>query len=820
MAPRSGSLALVEPRPPPLPGPISVDITELAPGVSMENGALKVVQPDGSIIIDFNPTPESAEGSEEDFYRNLANEMDDAALDEIASNLLEGIIRDEDSRREWLATRAKGITLLGLTMEEPTQDIGGSSAPLEGMSKIRHPLLLDATVRFQANARSELLPASGPVKIRNDSTVSPVNPLQDGGSPISGNALDELAQSLEKDFNHYLTVVAKEYVPDTDRMLFYIGFGGDGFKKVFNCPLRRRPVSESVDAENLIVSNSATALADCGRVTHKISMRKSILRRMQILGSYRNVPISTPAPTPANAVDQKKNQIDGFNQSVKRPEDSDYTIYETYCELDIDEYAPKKFKGEGLPLPYRVTIEKDSRKVLSVIRNWREDDDQCLAKQFFVQFPFIRGLGFYGLGFIHLLGNTTNTLTAAWREVLDAGMFASFPGFLYVKSLGRQNTNQFRVPPGGGVAIDPGPLGDIRTQVMPLPYKEAGPGLTAFIGHVEEVGQRLGMTPEITVGEGKQDAPVGTTMALIEQATKPLDAVHKRMHAAQAEEFSLLKERFKEDPEAFWRHTGKTYGKWDKEKFLLALENNDLVPVADPNNPTSLHRVAKAAALKELQKFSPELYNKQAVDLRIMRIVGIDPAGLFNETPTPAPPDPRLEAVKEKAKANQMQQMVMDADSKRKLQIAAMQLQSAAQDRASKERIEHLRVQIEQLRLAMDANESATEIAREWEKVQADLAREQAKCQGEMQVEAIRGMHDIHKGHQEHLSEMDRTQRETEMGIAQTQREHEAELERDRQKHIQAMMHQDQMHEAKLAHARALAEVAKKSKATKSSGGK
>jgi len=313
------------------------------------------------------------------------------------------------------------------------------------------------------------------------------------GGPNLMEETDDLAMALEKDMNHYLTVTATEYVPDTDRMLFYIGFGGDGFKKVFNCPLRRRPVSESVDAEDLIVSDSATDLQNCGRVTHRIKMRKSVLRRMQIMGAYRDVPIGQPAPATPDPAKVRKMEIEGVTAHLN-PEDEDYTIYECYCELDLDKFAPKQFKGEGLPLPYRVTIEKDSRQILSIIRNWNEDDEQCLAKRFFVQSPFIRGLGFYGYGFIHLLGNITNTLTAGWRETIDGGMFANFPGFLFSKSVGRQLSNQIRVPPGGGVGIDLGAQQDIRSAVMPLPYKEPGPGFVSFLQHVAEEGQRLGAT--------------------------------------------------------------------------------------------------------------------------------------------------------------------------------------------------------------------------------------------------------------------------------------------------------------------------------------
>lgn len=901
MARRTGSLRLVDTPSAPadagdFPGPVSFDLEHMAPGVSMEDGVLSVDHDDGSVTIDFNPEihKDDDEEDKDNFYRNLAAEMDESKLNEIASDLIEGINRDEQSRKEWLDTRAKGIQLLGLRIEDPRTDIGASSAaPLEGMSSIRHPLLLEATVRFQATARGELLPAAGPVKIRNDSTTPPRKrqapqqppqsqlpalpgavppspappmgglgmaalPQPGGGGPLGtppsplaapppptplgmppaighngGPPLeeiqpwsdDELADALETDMNHYLTVTATEYVPDTDRMLFYVGFGGDGFKKVYNCPLRRRPVSESVDAEDLVVSNASTDIRNCGRVTHKIKMRKSILKRMQIIKAYLDIDLNTPVVPPQDAVEQEKQAVSGIRETLRRPEDQDYSIYETYCELDLPEFAPKRYKDKGLPLPYRVTIEKDSQKILSIVRNWKEDDEQCIAKQFFVQFPFIRGIGFYGIGLIHILGNTTNALTAMWRESVDAGMFANFPGFIYAAQLGRQLTNQFRVPPGGGIPLQVGAMQSIRDAVMPLPYKELSPSFASMVQHIEERGDRLGQIAEISVGEGKQEAPVGTTLALIEQATKTLDAVHKRMHSAQAEEFALLKERFMEDPAAFWRHNKRPTIPWKKEQFVKALDKNDLVPVADPNNPTSLHRMAKATALEMLASKYPLLIDPKAAIERVFRIANIDSEGLFHDQPQPPPPDPRMEAIKEKAQTGRLQQMVMDADSKRKLQIAILQLQDRAQDRQSREQLEGLRVRIEQLRFLDERNQNQQEVANEWRKVQAELAAEASKNQMELHASQQRNVSELGMDMLSRRHEMAMTQAETHNELSQKAQEHQQELARERERHLeemnrarekhaQDMAHQREMHEAKLTNARALAKISKSAQNT------
>jgi hypothetical protein len=505
----------------------------------------------------------------------------------------------------------------------------------------------------------------------------------------------------------------------------------------------------------------------------------------------------------------KKEEVEGINPSYTRPQDQDHEIYECYCELDLDEFAPKQFKGKGVPLPYRVTIEKESKKILDLRRNWREDDEQCIAKQFFVQFPFIRGLGFYGLGFIHLLGNLTNALTAAYREMLDAGMFNCFPGFLYAKGVGRQNTNQFRVPPGGGVGIDVGAQQRLQDAVMPLPYKEPGPSFTAFIQHMEEGGRKLAATGDISVGEGKQDAPVGTTLALIEQASKVIDSAHKRLHASQAEEFKLLKERFQDDPEAFWRHNKKPTIQWEKDQFIEALEHNDLVPVADPNNPTSLHRIAKAMAIKQLQQGNPALYDAQAVDMRIMRIVDIDPTGLFAAQPAAPPPDPRMAAVQAKAQAEQGKMQILQLQTQIKAAELQASTQDKAQERASRERIEQMKLQLENMRIQQEQIIHAHDLQRDSAESVHKMQLDHAAHQQELQHDAISSLHEVHGGriktaqeiamdHERHRADMDRTAEE-----------HKMKMEHAREEHQTKLQHAHDLNMAKVEAARQLAKVKK-----------
>ena len=566
---------------------------------------------DGSITFSLDGQPlERAKGRETGWFDNLVEEIDQAELASIAHDLMKGVQDDLDSRKEWIEDRAQGIKLLGLKVEIPGLAGAADGAPVEGMSRVRHPLLLEAVLRFQANARSELLPTDGPVKIREDNNNATLQS-------------DQLANDLEQDLNHYLTATAKEYYPDTDRMLLMLGFGGTAFKKVYFCPLRNRPVSESIDADDLIVNNSATDLYNSTRVTHRIYMKPSTVKRMQILGVYSDVELSNAKQAKLDAAQREKKAQQGISENENDPEDRDREIYECYCELEIAAFEHRRNgKQTGLEIPYRVTIDVSSREILSIVRNYDEDTkDLPEPRQTFVKYTFIPGLGFYDLGLLHILGNTTNALTAAWREMLDAGMYANFPGFLYSDAGARQNTNIFRIPPGGGALIKTGgaPISD---AVMPLPYKDVGPGLMSLVENINQTGMRVGGTAEQAVGEGKQDAPVGTTIALIDQATKVLNAVHKRMHTAQSEEFELLVRCFRENPDSFWQQNKRPARQWDEETFLRAINQVDLVPQADPNTASQTQRLMKVMALKQLQGANPALYDPIAVDRMALQAIG------------------------------------------------------------------------------------------------------------------------------------------------------------------------------------------------------
>jgi hypothetical protein len=510
-----------------------------------------------------------------------------------------------------------------------------------------------------------------------------------------------MATALESDLNHYLTAIAREYYPDTDKMLFMLGFGGTAFKKVYFCPLRGRPVSESVDADDLIVNNAATALSDAKRITHRVYMRSSTVKRLQILGVYRDIELNVPSFEDADAVQRQKAEQQGISVDTRNPEDRDREIYEIYCELDIHGYAHKyKGKETGLEIPYRVTIDVSSREILSIVRNYdeptgEEGNQLPEARNNFVKYTFVPGLGFYDIGLLHILGNTTNAVTAAWREMLDAGMYANFPGFLMADTGARQNTNIFRVPPGGGALVKTGGL-PINQAIMPLPYKEPGAALMTLVQNMVETGQRVGTTSELQVGEGRDNAPVGTTLALIDQATKILNAVHKRMHVAQAEEFELLVRCFREHPDSFWGRNKKPKCQWNEATFIQALDNCNLVPQADPNTASQTQRLMKIMALKQLQQSNPSMYDPKAIDIAAMKAMGWSNPEQFMAPPEAAAnPPPQVMQAMEELKIKKQ-----EADAKTMLAQAKVQ-ESQMQEGQAPDPVKMAELQLEQREIEM-----------------------------------------------------------------------------------------------------------------------
>lgn len=651
------------------------------PVIDDKNNIVRIKHGDGAITVSLDGSglgkANGEDRKQKGFFKNLVDDIDTGELSRMCEDLLREIEDDIRSRKDWIEARAEGIKLLGLKSEVPNiGGAGGDSAPVEGMSKVRHPLLLEAVLRFQANARSELLPTDGPVKIRNDDNDATLKE-------------DQLANAYQKDMNHYLTAVATEYYPDTDRMLLLLGFGGTTFKKVYFDPIKNRPVSVSVDADDIIVNQSAIALDDARRITHRTYLRPSTVKRMQILGVYRDVELTDGAPSQSDAVQEEKRNQQGITINNFLPDERDREIYEVCCERDIKGFEHKhKGKATGLEIPYKVTIDKASRVILAVVRNYEPDDEMLpTARKNYVKYTFVPGLGFYDIGLLHILGNTTNAVTAAWRVMLDNGMFSNFPGFLMAKAGTRQNTNIVRVPPGGAAQIDTSGL-PINQAVMPLPYNTSGQAaLMDLVGNMVETGQRVGGTAELQVGEGREDAPVGTTMALIDQAVKILNSVHKRLHASQAEEFQMLVKVFKENPESFWQRKCRSKTMWDVDKFMLAAGNCDLVPQADPNTASMGQRMMKIMGLKQLQSTNAQLYDPIAIDTAALMAMGwSNPDQFFVPKAARGTPPPELQEIQAKianesqdtkSRALEAQAKMMDAqagaaESKEKIQSGAL----------------------------------------------------------------------------------------------------------------------------------------------------
>jgi hypothetical protein len=694
---------------------IDVDEDDGTVRVDPASGNIERDQDDGGVIIQFNAL--SKADSPQGFHENLAKHLEAAELGKIANDLFEAIDADDRSRKGYLDVITRAMTFLGLEMKEPRAVAGDTSAAVEGQSQVTNPLLLEACLKSWANSQGELLPAEGPVKV-------------DIGIGEAAAAEDDLAEALERDFNYYLTDTATEYYPDTSHMLLWgVHFKGSGFKKVYSCLRRRRPVSDSVDAADLIVSDTTRDLKSCERITHQIRMRPSDLHRMVQLGAYRETSLTQPYYVP-DAVESQVGEIQGTQRST-RPEDQPYTVWECQCELDLPRYTPKQFKGTNVRLPYIVTLEKDSRTVLAVRRDWREDDEQCERKRMYVRYPYVPGPGFYGTGMIGIVGNCSMAMTAAWREALDAGMFANFPSGTIAKIGGRQNTSDMRLSPGMFQPVETGGL-PINHVVAPLPYRDVTPGLLALMDKVTQQAKEVGGVADLPAGEGIQNVPVGTMLANIEQATKVISASHKGMHQAQCEELELLADLFRENPTDFWsRNKICPQGFWDEQKFLQALNNCHLRPRSDPNTPSHLHRIAVALGLVQMASnpVFTAYFNLKELVMRTMRVIRVDPAGLIQDPP-PIPPE--------------MMNQGKPGPDPLVGQARMLQAQTDVQEAQSKAQLGQQQVNLGQQKLQTQRDIASAELAREMVIHQRDTAKDMAQNASDMRQSAIEGARQAH----------------------------------------------------------------------------
>src|SRR5882672_2466882 len=471
--------------------PIKVELLDHDPSddtpVTDDKGnILRLEHADGTITVRLDGSPVARLNDEPNppkWFDNLAERIDTMQLGIICDDLIRGVEEDIASREEWMDQHVEGIKMLGWKLEVPNQSSDAADGAVDGTSTVRHPMLQEAVLRFWANAVGELLPADGPVKIRDDDN--------NGDSPR-----DQLANALQTDFNHFLTKTDKGYYPDFKRMILKLGFGGAGFRKIYYCPQRNRPVSETVDYEDLIVNNTATSLETAKRITHRIMMSPNTVRRMQLLGIYIDTPLSTPSEPNFNALQQEKAAQQGVRLSTMRPEDRDREIWEIYCERNIVGFEHEKNgKVTGLEVPYRITIDFSSRQVLAVVRNYDKGTEQLPIPLIpFVMYTLVPGFGFWPIGLLHIMSNMTNASTAAWRIMLDNGMFANFPGGLIAQGATKQKTMIIRVAPGSFAPVDTQGM-PIKDAVMGLPYKTEGmAALMQLNKDIVDQAQRVGMT--------------------------------------------------------------------------------------------------------------------------------------------------------------------------------------------------------------------------------------------------------------------------------------------------------------------------------------
>lgn len=764
---------------------VFIEDEDNSPKIDPDSGALEIPGGDGGVLVNLDDhRKKDQEDGESDWFKNLAEDMDGMELSRIANDLLDAIDVDDRSRHEHLQIVSRGLSLLGLKLEQPRSTVGDSSATSEGLSPVTNPLLLEAILKGWANARAELLPAEGPVKIAVE------------GDETSQQ--DQLAEALERDLNFYLTKTASEYVPEMSHMILWgTYFTGSGFKKVYRCPMRRRPVSETVRTEDLIVSNTAKDLKSCGRITHRIEMRPSVMKRMMKIGAYRDVQLTQPTSTP-NTVDQKIAGIQGTSIQNDRPEDQPYNLFETQCELDLPDYAPSAFRNSGIPLPYVVTLDKDSREILALRRDWKEDDEDAERREMYVRFPYIPGPGFYGTGLLNILGNLSAAMTAIDREAIDAGMYASFPGGLVDETAARQQTTvNFRVAPGEFAKINTGGR-DIKQVAMGMPYRDVTPGLLTLREAILTQAKSLAGAPEITAGEGLKDIPVGTMLAQIELSTKVMAATHKDQHNAHADEIELIIELFREHPEDFFRGVKKRKKfdkrnralliaqgvdpaaipdapvvEWDEAKFLQALDDYQLIPRSDPNTPSHLHRVTKAVAYSQIV-INPALgpyFDKKRIAEDICRALKDDPNGRVVDPPPQQPGmDPQTIGKMLDAQAKQQANQIKAADVAQKGQLEQQKMQGEKE--------------VEGIRLARE------EVIH-----RADMARADREHASDMQAKAA----DIQMQREAH--QMEQGLAHAKHGLAVQEHQHKMQLAEQGQMHSQGLAEDAQQHSQGLAEA-------------------
>ena len=597
------------------PGTLVGGTPELPEGIEIESSE------DGGVIIDFDPTASNAP-DEGDFFRNLAEELDDRELGRVASELLGDFEANKSSRKDWEDAYANGLELLGFTYEERTE-------PFRGATGVTHPLLAEAATQFQAQAFNELLPAGGPVRTAVMGEKS--------------KEKEDQAKRVKEFMNYYITNVMEEYTPEFDQMLFYLPLAGSTFKKVYYDGTLDRAVSKFVPAEHLVVPYEANDIESCPNVTQVLKMPLNELRKKQLSGFYLDVNVLPSQAEDHTSIGSEMDRIEGV-QSTNI--DYDCTLLECHVDLDLAGFEESDETGEptGIKVPYVVTISEDNGQVLSIRRNYNADDELQRKIQYFVHYKFLPGFGFYGLGLIHTIGGLSRTATAALRQLIDAGTLSNLPAGFKARGL-RIRDDAEPIQPGEFRDID-APGGAIRDSLMPLPFK--GPDSTLFqlLGFVVEAGQRFATITDLKVGDGNQQAAVGTTVAMLEQGSRVMSAVHKRLHYAMKLEFKLLARVMSESLPPIY-----PYSVEGGDQAIMQQDFDDrvdVVPVSNPNIFSQAQRISLAQTQMQLAMQAPEIHDVYEAYRRMYDALGvrdIDKLLRPQSTEEPVPKDPAQENI-------------------------------------------------------------------------------------------------------------------------------------------------------------------------------
>ena len=575
----------------------------------------------------------------EDFFRNLAEDMDERTLGRMSSQLIQDYKKDKISRADWEQAYTQGLDLLGFKYVNNTR-------PFAGASGVTHPLLSEAVTQFQAQAYKELLPSDGPVRTQ---IVGAQN-----------KEVEDQATRVKDFMNYMLMEEMEEYTPDTDQLLFYLPLAGSAFKKIYYDEIKQRAVAKFVPAEDLIVPYYATDLKDCERITHVVKMSENDVLKQQKAGFYRDVEL-LPKKAEKSPVQDKLNELEGVKPAGEK--EYQYNILEMHIDLNLNEFEKDNPEKE-VKLPYIVSIDEGSGEVLSIYRNYNEDDDTNARKEYFVHYKFLPGLGFYGFGLIHMIGGLSRSATQALRQLLDAGTLANLPaGF---KSRGiriRDDDQPFQ--PGEFRDVD-APGGNIKDQFQILPFKEPSATLFQLLGFVVQAGQRFASIADMQLGEDAQNRAVGTTIALLERGSRVMSAIHKRCYYAMRQEFRLLATVF-----ADYLPPVYPYAVTNADRFVKLADFDDrvdVIPVADPNIMSMAQRVTLANENLKIAMSNPQMHNLREAYRRVYEALGtkhID--ALLKPEPQPMPQDPATE----NAKALQMQLLKAFPDQDHQAHIAA-----------------------------------------------------------------------------------------------------------------------------------------------------